>query len=253
MDDVFGQFEQLFGSLFGNPAPPRVAPVVVPSGYRGAASGAKDVRVVVWMPCAPCRGRGCRACERVGWTVREMSVSVDVPASATEGADVTPPRAPKDGSRPIVFRVFHPGPAADEHLECERDEERALRARWSQRRDERRAELRRATWRAILVLGGLVGFLGAVLGYDYARRARTNEPCAVDGDCRSRMCLTLREPVEGGFLPMATVVGHVCTETCKADDDCPSSMKCAPAVETMLPSFVGNETPTELVCSPRSR
>lgn len=54
-------------------------------------------------------------------------------------------------------------------------------------------------------------------------------------------------------LRLTETVGHVCSEDCTTDADCPASMHCVGIHYTVVPTFAPKRPPDALACTPRQR
>lgn len=87
-------------------------------------------------------------------------------------------------------------------------------------------------------------------------------PCARNEDCASNQCLALYDegvalnvPGGGTFRGLPVRAGGVCTEECKRDEDCPSSMTCAGVEKRStlqgMPDLGPSGPANAKACSPR--
>lgn len=232
-------------------------PLTVGADYRGVSPGEHRVRFKRRALCGVCLGQGCDNCDCVGWSVRAESLDVAVRRDAEIGT-----RMPLTGTDDELTRtlrteihveIVEEGPRADELRRAQAEYERAIEERHAR---ERRDKL--AGHRLAMVSLRLFGLL--VLGVagwwvkEYFDKGLPGASCAVDSDCRSHQCLTLRAS-DALIAGLERTRGHVCTSICTTDGDCPSTMRCAGVhVGVARPqlSFVPDrEEDNALACVPR--
>ncbi|HEY1954005.1 MAG TPA: hypothetical protein VGH28_00285 [Polyangiaceae bacterium] len=183
MDVPFAsQLADVFRPMFGDgPAPPPrvVVPVVLPETYRGVGPSSRSVDVAIAVPCRPCRSAGCRVCERVGWTVRDISVSVSLPAGASDGTEIPPPASLASAMPAFLFRIVRAGPEAERLTRRQREHDSALRAAWTHERDRHRRERSRAKRILIVVVGMPLACVFLLWTREYLAKGRLGERCAL--------------------------------------------------------------------------
>ncbi len=251
--------DALFKDFFGGSTARTVA-LLIGADYRGVAPGELRVRFKRRALCGVCAGQGCDNCDRVGWAVRAESVEVPVRRDTEVGTRMRLAGTDDEVSRTlhteILVEIVEEGPRADELLRAQRAYEQALEGRYALERREKLAAHRMA--KMMLRLGGL--FLVVVAGWwakEYFDKRLPGGPCAVDSDCRSHQCLTLRTSHDTGIKglpPIETTQGRVCTLKCATDADCPSTMRCAGVHVGAATRFVFSREPEHdnaLACVPR--
>jgi hypothetical protein len=182
-----------------------VVPLEVAAGYRGAAGQSLEVTFVRRVTCDRCKGRRCKACERVGWTARRITMPLEFPPGVGVGAVL---RLDDEASVELVAS----GPRAEALRARRVDYEGRLFWEWDHER-KARATTRRH-W--MIVLAGLLAFTGVAV-VSWLERSPPPPPCTLDADCLSGACVlyVTKQGVESR-----------CAPPCRTDGDCAGSLKC---------------------------
>lgn len=266
-------FDGIFAEFFARRPPTRRISLVVTRGYRGTVETTVPLALRRRKACAACEGGGCGACAFVGWTVTPETVRVTVSKGMDVGTVLQLPGAGDDTigsgaeSADIVAgregRVIVTGGALE--VEIVEEGERAEELRAAQRAHEASLEAdftatkarigaqRARSWkivRGFLVVAAIAGVVFGAIGLEgYVARAPLAAACAANADCRSGLCITVRDEAAARASAAAGTTGpevaSYCSSTCVTSEDCPSTMSCANLVRG-----VGTIVPYR-VCVPR--
>lgn len=268
---VVNQFNQIFSDIFGGGLlPPRRVPLVVARGYRGVGEETHEIRFRRRKICT-C-GDGCTTCSLVGWTVASETAKIELPKGTDIGAVMRLPgmgdarvhRLPiqdlieaREGAQrvetpPLDIEVVEEGERADELRAAQRDHEGSLEAEHAKLAVKARRS--HAKNRTLVIVAAGAFMVAAIIGVRWAQERHNKvelqlgDACHSGSDCRSKLCLTL-DPVPPPKLHESRSDGlKVCTELCRTDADCPSSMTCR-EIPAMSPPT--NLLDTTRLCAPR--
>lgn len=212
-------------------------------------------------------GPGCAECDG-GLTTRDEAVVVTVPAGVAHGAELRLSgkghESARDDTGDLYLVVTLPKEEPDPAALIDDERENGTRSA-SPAAPPKKSLLADPQARAFAVLGCLVLAGGlAVAALEAIERSRLSPVgalCDKGAQCASGLCMELYEEPQVHIFPgypqtfkgLPRKTGSVCSEECKTDADCPSTMTCAPAsLHQSLPGFsLGPGTPNTTACSPR--
>jgi hypothetical protein len=171
----------------------RTVAAMLDHAYRGGGDQRKvTLRRRVRCGCTD----GCKECGQVGWTVKEETLTIVVPAGVALGSKL---RLEEKGDEvavgPLVIvgdlfvEVTEDGARAEELRAAQREHEAGLDASWTKASRAAAFARRKAMLNVSLLLGVPLALVVGMWSKEHFDKRRLGETCARPTDCRSGDCL----------------------------------------------------------------